>query len=297
MIDLPKVSNYTLPYSDFKLADTIDPDQFDSNNASIGSKLTELINESNDQDNRITSVENATVGLIHGVPSGTAFPTTPIPQGGDVFYRTDLDAFYVYNNNTKVWVQYAHQSDLTSHTGSTNNPHNVTASQVGAYTTSAVDTKVTNLDAMPYGFINSSSSVNYPTLNVWQTLTYASSEFIGSSDVVSNGTNTLTINTDGVYDMQAEMEISGLNSGVFSNILIRVIPPTGHGSAYDYSINRVGGSGYGGNGGGVWLSTGKIDKLWAGTQVYCMANIGESPRTIMHYRFRIHKIAKFNTGA
>ena len=36
----------------------------------------------------------------------------------------------------------AKSSDLTSHTGNTSNPHNVTASQVGAYTKTEVDTKL-----------------------------------------------------------------------------------------------------------------------------------------------------------
>jgi hypothetical protein len=143
-----------------------------------------------------------------------------------------------------------------------------------------------------YAFVNNSTAQNYPTINTWQQIAIGAGDLISSSDITI-ASNTLTLASDGIYDMSLEVEISGLNSGVFGNILIRVIPPAGHGSAYDYSINRQGGTGYGGNNGGIWMATSKIDKLWAGTQVYFMTNIGEAPRTIMHCRAKIQKISKF----
>jgi len=41
-------------------------------------------------------------GHTSTTPSGIAFPTTPTPNAGDVFYRTDLKGFYYYNGT--AWV-------------------------------------------------------------------------------------------------------------------------------------------------------------------------------------------------
>jgi hypothetical protein len=300
---------------------------------------------SNDNDNRITVLENAQAGAMTGVRSGTSFPTLPVPKTGDAFFRSDLNKLYVYDKNsvwsddpslTKAYVNglglgvttntnVISTGDLNTYKTSgmyyvsgtiTNQPISGTGGyliiQAGNDGTKASQTYINDntgyiytrvftasawtawepVNTRSYAFVNNSTSQNYSTLNTWQQIVLGAGDLTSSSDITL-ASNTLTLASDGIYDMSLEVEISGLNSGVFGNILIRVIPPAGHGSAYDYSINRQGGTGYGGNSGGIWMATSKIDKLWAGTQVYFMTNIGEAPRTIMHCRAKIQKISKF----
>lgn len=94
-------------------------------------------------DNKLSSTGG---GEAYSIRKGTAFPNSPIE--GDVFYRTDLDTEYSYDGVAWVKIgekpvgdhvaltdphtQYALDDDLFAHTSNSTNPHNVTASQVGA---------------------------------------------------------------------------------------------------------------------------------------------------------------------
>jgi hypothetical protein len=162
--------------------------------------------------------------------------------------------------------------------------------------TGNVVSQINNLDTRSYAMVNSGTATNYATANAWQQIPFASSECVLSSDVLYAPSNCLTANTDGTYFIRAEIELSGLNTGVFGNLLIRVTPPAGRGAVYDFTINRQGATGYGGNNGGVWIATAKVDKLYAGSLIYFMANVGEAPRTIMHLRAQVFKISKFTVG-
>lgn len=87
----------------------------------------------NSTDDDVTILKSASSGTIKRVPSGTAFPSTP--EVGDIFYRTDQDLLYVLGSDSQWQVQ-----SVKTHAARTDNPHSVTASQVGAYSTAESDT-------------------------------------------------------------------------------------------------------------------------------------------------------------
>jgi hypothetical protein len=88
----------------------------------------------NSTDDDVVILKNASGGTIKRVPSGIAFPTSPAPAIGDVFYRTDQDLLYVLGSNSQWQVQ-----SVKTHAARTDNPHGVTAAQVGAYSTADAD--------------------------------------------------------------------------------------------------------------------------------------------------------------
>lgn len=94
----------------------------------------------NSTDDDVVILKNASSGTIKRVPSGTAFPTNPTPVVGDVFYRTDHDLFYILGSNSQ-WRAESPKWVVDAHIANTTNPHNTTATQVGAYSMSESDTK------------------------------------------------------------------------------------------------------------------------------------------------------------
>ncbi len=79
----------------------------------------------------IAALKGLTVGELRRFPSGTSFPGGAIP--GDIFYREDLgQAFYL--GLESQWHQFSLESALTAHATSTENPHKVSAVQLGVYT-------------------------------------------------------------------------------------------------------------------------------------------------------------------
>lgn len=96
------LTNLSISYPNFKLNDTIDPDQFDTNNADIVNKINSIVSEENAKDTRLTAVEGSTLGQISKLPNGTTFPVSPTT--GFIYYRTDLDLTFVYNGT--AWEPY-----------------------------------------------------------------------------------------------------------------------------------------------------------------------------------------------
>jgi hypothetical protein len=86
----------------------------------------------------ISVLKNATIGVLKGVPNGITFPPNPNP--GDVFLRTDEDKYY-FLSSQNVWIPLALDADLIEHMESTENPHRVSASQLGVYTKTEADVK------------------------------------------------------------------------------------------------------------------------------------------------------------
>lgn len=79
----------------------------------------------------LSTIKNATAGVLKGVLNGATFP--PNPNVGDLFFRTDEGALYVLNAESN-WTALSLSSELAEHTVSTENPHKVSASQIGVYT-------------------------------------------------------------------------------------------------------------------------------------------------------------------
>lgn len=86
----------------------------------------------------ISVLKNATVGVLKGVRYGATFP--PNPEPGEVFLRTDEDMYYFLSSES-TWTPLALNSDLLAHIDDTENPHKVSAAQIGAYTKTETDIK------------------------------------------------------------------------------------------------------------------------------------------------------------
>lgn len=87
----------------------------------------------------ISTLKNATLGVLKGVLNGTSFPPNPNP--GDVFLRTDEDMYY-FLSSAGTWFPLALNADLLAHAESTENPHKVSAAQIGTYTKTELDAKL-----------------------------------------------------------------------------------------------------------------------------------------------------------
>jgi hypothetical protein len=61
---------------------------------------------------------------------GLNFPATP--EDGQLHWDTALNRLYVQDASNSTWHRLARHSALNSHATDTDNPHNVTAAQVGA---------------------------------------------------------------------------------------------------------------------------------------------------------------------
>jgi hypothetical protein len=93
----------------------------------------------NDNHDRITTLQSVSGGSISRIPHGTAFPTSDI-QPGQIFFRSDQELLYLLGTDMQ-WEPFAPKSTLDAHTLNDDNPHNVSASQVGAYDKAEADIK------------------------------------------------------------------------------------------------------------------------------------------------------------
>jgi hypothetical protein len=88
--------------------------------------------------NDVAVLKNAALGVLKGVQNGEAFPPNPLP--GDVFLRTDENKYYFLGLDA-TWKPLALDADLLAHMEDTDNPHSVSASQLGVYTKTETDNK------------------------------------------------------------------------------------------------------------------------------------------------------------
>jgi hypothetical protein len=86
----------------------------------------------------LSALQAASAGVLKGVQNGTAFP--PNPVAGDMFFRTDEGVLYVLDTNSQ-WIAQSPKGIVDTHTASKENPHGVSASQVGAYSKAESDGK------------------------------------------------------------------------------------------------------------------------------------------------------------
>jgi len=116
---------------------------------------------------------------------GTAFPVNPSPKVADRFFRTDLGAEFIYSGS--AWVQLANNSDVT------NNNNTLTA-------------KVKTLDEAPYFHLNNNSPQNMSGSFTW--ITFQPGHVTYSSGFTP-ATNSITVNVDGIYYVEAWINLSG----------------------------------------------------------------------------------------
>jgi hypothetical protein len=88
--------------------------------------------------NDVAVLKSAALGVLRGVRNGEVFPPNPIP--GDVFLRTDENKYYFLGSES-TWIPLALGADLSAHLENTENPHKVSATQIGAYTKTETDNK------------------------------------------------------------------------------------------------------------------------------------------------------------
>ena len=99
--------------------------------------------------NDITRVQQGTNITTGGTPNNPIVNVVPSPSFNNIFFSgvstggdsvvTNMSATTIYSGSTDVsslFKDWTLKTDFNSHTGNTSNPHQVTASQVGAYTTS-----------------------------------------------------------------------------------------------------------------------------------------------------------------
>lgn len=184
-------------------------------------------------------------------------------------------------------------TNIANHTNNTGNPHNTTAAQVNAYTTSQVDTKITALDVNPYFRLVVGGTQQYNTTNADQQITFGSSQLANTSGFTAVS-NTVTCNVDGMYKIHAAMQLSGLNSNMLGTVKFNV---TINGTTTTYFRTIRGATGWdGANGGGVWIENDELIALPVGATIQFYANINESPRTIMGLVVTAFKVSKNTVG-
>jgi len=80
------------------------------------------------------AIEAIDTSLDNLLPRGTSFPVSPAPSGGDLFYRTDLNLTFQYDESRSEWLSITHMSfDWGSNVadGKYLNIHGATATQTG----------------------------------------------------------------------------------------------------------------------------------------------------------------------
>ncbi len=98
-----KINEFSISFPEFKLNDIIDPDEANANNADIVNKTNEIINESNEQDDRISEAEHTIASNINRI---VAVENT-LPNKADkvdTYTKTEVDDIA----NTKSNVGHIH---------------------------------------------------------------------------------------------------------------------------------------------------------------------------------------------
>jgi hypothetical protein len=221
------------------------------------------------------------------IPSTIGHHSTHELNGQDEIDVTNLKNYDII---TSAIGEKVNQTDFDTHTGNKNNPHFVTAAQVGTYDKSTLDTKLNTLDGQPYFRVLVATNQVYSTINADQLIQIESGELLLTNGF-SLANNTITCNTDGVYKIHGALQLSGLNSNITATLKINITTPTGTSTNLSRTIR--GATGWdGSNGGGVWIDVDDVFALPSGSTIKFYANIGESPRTIMNLNINAFKISK-----
>ena len=146
---------------------------------------------------------------------GTAnFPVINLDDNINVL---TISAGTIYSGSTDVselFLDWTLQADFNSHTGDTNNPHNVTAAQVGAYSTSQTDALLdTKADLSGATFTNFSADTIYSgSTNLYDI-------FITEGDItrVQPGTNISTGGTANfpIVNLNDDINLSSVSATTF----------------------------------------------------------------------------------
>lgn len=80
----------------------------------------------------------ATAGVLKGIQNGSSFPANPVK--GDMFFRTDEEVLYILDANSQ-WNAISPKELVDEHIADKENPHGVTATQVGSYSKTEADNR------------------------------------------------------------------------------------------------------------------------------------------------------------
>lgn len=134
------IERLTISYPDFVLNTTLDPEQFDTNNAEIVAKVNEIV----DLFTNGLQSENIADGAVIDSKIGERSISYTAPTD-DVVNLSEFINGVAYKLNQVIgigsWRSNPNLSlqDAYYHVNSTSNPHNVTANQINTYTKEEID--------------------------------------------------------------------------------------------------------------------------------------------------------------
>jgi hypothetical protein len=133
----------------------------------------------NDNNQRISTLQQASIGQMSAFASGTVVPVSPAPVVGQVFYRTDIGptgTLYVYDT-TSNWNSDPSEIKRALGLGLTANPNTISTGDLNTYTTSgfyAINGTVTNVPI--------SSQWGYLQVQVWADTSRVGQTFIHDAE-------------------------------------------------------------------------------------------------------------------
>jgi hypothetical protein len=179
-----------------------------------------------------TMPNNTTIQFLTGISSGLQVyaqwfeASVPVTAGHhsthELFGNDAIDV-------TKL-VNYAEQIQtpiitLQNHASNTNNPHNVTATQVGAYNKTEVD----NLFKRGYlKYTNGNDNFNINNSNTWTTIFWTNGTYGYDASGCHLASNGIVIDKKGIYFFTADVMMSGLSVGKQYVMRYYVVDSTGN---------------------------------------------------------------------
>jgi hypothetical protein len=86
----------------------------------------------------LETLKAAASGILKGIQNGDEFPPNPVK--GDMFYRTDEGILYILDDEGQ-WDALSLKATTDAHAANKENPHGVSAAQLGVYTKEETDVK------------------------------------------------------------------------------------------------------------------------------------------------------------
>jgi hypothetical protein len=139
---------------------------------------------------------------------------------------------------------------------------------------------------VPY-FTLSKGAVNVASANTLTQIPFDASNIINMSGFTV-GASEITFNENGMYFIEMVCDMSGVSSDQTGEVLIRRYLKTDYG---DFSSMYRGGTGQGGNSGGVPIGRSAILPCIAGGKLQFFTRFSEAPRTVINTRVNVWKVA------
>lgn len=141
--------------------------------------------------------------------------------------------------------------------------------------------------ANPY-FTLSQSAVNVPSANTLTQIPFDVPNIINSMSFTT-GSSEITFNENGMYFIQMQCNMSGVNPDQTGEVLIRrYFNNTNYG---DFGTTYRGADGQGGNSGGVLINHAAILPCLAGGKLQFFTRFSEAPRTVISTLVNVWKVA------